>query len=476
MKQLMVGILTLVMVATGMARAGYTWEYAEGKKCEFGADLRLRLTHWDRDLVNPGLDAPDAQNPQVTPWEKGDEVGYLRFRTRVWGCFDITEDMQLMLRLANRVHHWSSAGWNANNRYTGSDTTPWAIPDEVFIDNLYLDIKNVLDSDWSLRLGRQNVMLGNGMVVLEGTPYDQGRSIYFDGAVATYKTECDTVKLLALYNEFKDRAVFISDQDRRLRRGDIGVLGAYWTHRVNDSVNTDLYYIFADIQDDPGDLPAAQRMHPGNENVNLHIVGARVFGSPNATVDYSFEAAHQFGRAEDLAGDGGKEEHLAGNMVDARLTLKASEGTAMSPKLLFQYTYFSGDENDSSGRFEGWHPAFAEYPIFREELTAIYTNGNWSNLNQARALLTLKVRDAESFPVTFSTGYAYLRAEHTADNIANPQMGEGKELGHLATAYLDIGVSKNLKVALEAAYFDPSGYFDNGSACEWLRFQTVYTF
>jgi len=465
-KRLMVGILTLVMVATGLARAGYTWEYAEGKKCALGADLRLRLTHWDRDLVNPGLDAPDAANPQVTPWEKGDEVEYLRVRTRAWACFDITEDMQLMLRLGNRIHHWSTAGWDANNRYTGSDTTAWAAGDEVFIDNLYLDIKNVMDSDWSLRLGRQNVMLGNGMVVLEGTPYDQGRSIYFDGAVATYKTECDTVKLLALYNEYRDTTVVISDQDRRLRRGDTALLGAYWTHRINDSMNTDMYYLFADITDDMGDLPAIQRMHGADENVNLHIVGARLFGNPSAAMSYSLEAAQQMGRAEMADNDA----HLEGQMLDARVTMKASEGTKMSPKLMLQYTYFSGDNPDTADDIEGWHPAFAEYPMFREELTAIYTNGNWTNLNQARALLTLKVRDAEKLPMTLTTGYAYLTAEKAAGT------GEGKELGHLVSAFLDIGVSKNVKCSLEAAHFDPSGYFDNGSAAEWLRFQTVFTF
>lgn len=463
MKRLMVGFLTLVMATTGLARAGYTWEYAEGKKCAFGADMRLRLTHWDRDLLTPGLDFGATQ---------GNEIEYLRVRTRVWGCFDINEDTQLMLRLGNRIHEVSSSLADPNNVYDGSETSNWAFPDEVYIDNLYLDMKNVMDSDWSLRLGRQDVMLGNGMVVLEGTPYDQGRSIYFDGAVATYKTECDTVKLLALYNEYKDRAVFVNDQERRLRRGDIGVLGAYWTHRINDSMNTDLYYIFADITDDATDLGesgetgAAQRMHGPDENVNLHIVGARLFGNPSAAMSYSLEAAQQMGRAEMADNDA----HLEGQMLDARVTMKASEGTKMSPSLLLQYTYFSGDNPDTADDIEGWHPAFAEYPIFREELTAIYNNGNWTNLNQARALLTLKVRDAESFPMTLSTGYAYLTAEK-ADGT-----GEGKELGHLVSAFLDIGVSKNVKVSLEAAHFDPSGYFDNGSAAEWLRCQTVLTF
>jgi len=41
----------------------------------------------------------------------------------------------------------------------------------------------------------------------------------------TYETEEDTLRLLALYNTYKDRTVVINDRHRRLRRGDTLVLG-----------------------------------------------------------------------------------------------------------------------------------------------------------------------------------------------------------------------------------------------------------
>lgn len=293
MQATLIGVIVALLGITQSALATWTFEYTEGKQCEIGGDIRLRITHWDRDVVTPDWD--------IAGLELGPAVEYLRVRERVWGCFDIDADTMLMLRLTNRWHYFSSHWQDPNNQDAGyppgmKSGNTWEFPDEVVFDQLYLNMANVFDSDWSIRLGRQDVVLGNGMVLLEGTPYDQGRTIYFDGIVATLETESDTLKLLALYNEYKDPFMIINDQNRALRNGDTLVLGAYWTHRMSETFNADLYYLFADVNDDRD--TTADRKHAPDQNTRLNIAGVRVFGKPTLQTAYSVEFAQQFGDFE----------------------------------------------------------------------------------------------------------------------------------------------------------------------------------
>jgi hypothetical protein len=451
MKRVVFGVIVAAVTAS-MCLAEYKFEYTEGKECRIGGDIRVRLTHWDRDVVFPN------GGP-----EPGPAVEYLRVRERLYGCFELDETTELQLRLVNRWHHFSSHFFEPNNQAApydpvGLSGNTWNFPDEVILDRAFLDFQDVMDSDWSLRLGRQDVVLGNGLVVLEGTPYDQGRTIYFDGAVATYKTEEHTLRLMALYNNYKDTFTLINDQNRRLRRADTFVTGAYYTRPLNECHSVDLYYLYANLDDDRD--TTAERGHPANENWELHIVGGRVFGELSPQVAYSVEAAQQMGEYMDAA-------DLNGRMVDARLTLKAADGTAMDPVLGLELTYMSGDDLNSADEVEGWHPAFAEYPIWREELLPIMTNGNWTNLNQLRSELKLALSER----VSFTGAGAALVADYGENNT-----GGGDNIGYLLSAFLDVKVTDELKVALEAAEFRPGNNFADGHSCEWLRFQAVYTF
>lgn len=457
MKRLVFGVIVAAVTAS-ISFAEYKFEYADGRECRIGGDIRVRLTHWDRDVVTPDWD--------LFGLEMGPAVEYLRVRERLYGCFELDGKTELQLRLVNRWHHFSSHFFDPNNQAApfdpvGASGNTWNFPDEVILDRAFLDFREVMDSDWSLRLGRQDVVLGNGMVVLEGTPYDQGRTIYFDGAVATYKTEEHTLRLMALYNNYKDTFAFINDQNRRLRRADTFVTGAYYTRPLNDCHSVDLYYLFANLDDDRD--TTAERNHPADENWELHIVGGRVFGELTPQVAYSIEAAQQMGEYRDAA-------DLNGRMVDARLTLKAADGTPMDPVLGFELTYLSGDDLNSADEVEGWHPAFAEYPIWREELTPIMTNGNWTNMNQLRSQLKLALSERVSL-----TGAAAAIIADYGENYSVTATG-GDNIGYVLSAFLDVKLTDELTVALESAGFLPGNSWDDGHSSEWLRFEAVYTF
>lgn len=464
------GVLAVVGMACSAAAQytpgkGYTIKLGECQKLNIGADTRIRLDHYDRDAWY----GPDRD--MVPVLEEGPALDYLRVRHRIWMRLDLADNLYVYGRVAQRWQHFSSRPGPTDNQ---DGYATWEYPDEVYIDNLYIDVSKIGGTGWGLRLGRQDFRLGNGMVVLEGTPYDQGRSIYMDGVVLSHTSECDEIKFLAMYMDYKDRFLpIINDQNRRLRRGRTTLAGVDWIHKFNKYVNTEAYYLFMDIDDDredAGERESIEVNHPwpgapsafADENAEINVAGLRLFGSPHALVDYSLEAAQQWGRFQGCM-------DMTGRMVDARLTLKTTECTPLQPTLMLEYLYMSGDDQSSGDEFEGWHPFLAEYPIWREELTVVggVFNGNWTNLNRARAAVEFKLLKN----VKLTTAYDYLFADYGESGLGN-----GDSYGHLVSVFLDYTPFPWLAFSVEAAELFPGNYWQDGHNSEWVRLQTTLTF
>jgi hypothetical protein len=464
-----VGVLGAAALALcTVARADINFAIEEGLDAAVGGDMRIRLEGFDRSVLSP----ENAVYGRAIDF--GPAYQYLRVRTRLWGSLKFEDWMKLNARLTNRTQYYKSHPNERNN----SGPMTWEFPDEVVLDALNIQLMNVLDTNWSLTLGRQDFPLGNGMVFLEGTPYDQGRTIYFDGLSAVWKEDKDTLKLFAFYDNYKDKFAFWDDQNRALRRGDIFTTGAYWTHNFRKDLNTDLYYIYANVNDPRPEMndPIERNFRwsgppPQCDNDTLvHTAGARVFGALHEQVDYSVEYAEQYG-------DYNHDIDVSGDLLDARLTLKAPKDTLFSPSVLFQYTSWSGDDPDSAGEYEGWDPLFASYPIFREELLPILFNGNWCNMDQYR----VEGRAAVNQCWSVAAAYAYLAADY-GDSVDASGGGNGDSLGHLVSVFVDykpafkIAKRVGMSFALELAEFFPSSYWNDGDNSTWGRLQTIFSF
>jgi hypothetical protein len=424
-----------------IAQAEVVWEYRPNLECRFGGDVRLRLEHYDRD----------AKNPQNT--STGNPEEYLRNRTRLWGCIDLSENMMLYGRIANQIRKYSSKDGDDGNLYD------YKAGDEVYIDNLYLDWHNIADSNWSLRLGRQDFVLGNGLIVLEGTPYDAGRSIYFDGVVAKWAKEGRSLTLFSFYNDYKDRLLpLVNDQDRPLRAGDQWVLGANWTQPLTSNTNLDLYAVHVEMDDDNNGFGIA------DDNLTLDTVGLRLFGNLTGQTTYSLEMARQFGNLSDTA-------DFTGMVVDARLAYQMSETVCFQPKLSCRYTFMSGNDESSTDEYEGYYPILAGYPMFEEEVTPFHFGdftgvpGSYSNLNRLETRADFRLSDRTSLAMA----WALLLADCG-------ETGSGDTYGQTLYATAKIKVTDSLSLSTQICGFFAGDYYADGQDGEWVRFQADYAF
>ena len=102
---------------------------------------------------------------------------------------------------------------------------------EVFCYVFYLnDFYQLFVKGLSLRLGRQNLIKGEGFLILEGNPWDGSRSIYHNAAVLAYERGKSKLELIGIFDPRMDRYLpRINDKHRQLVEWNESALGAYYT-------------------------------------------------------------------------------------------------------------------------------------------------------------------------------------------------------------------------------------------------------
>ena len=478
-----------------------------GIKATAGFDLRLRLDGYSRSTLVPAWDSIK---------EPGPDVYFYRMRTRPWLKLNFDEDIYVYTRLVSDWRDYGSrepqsAPWVANdNNPSMPNSARW--PDELIFDNIYLHWGKIAGTPISLRVGRQDMfgldgkpVIGNGMVVMDGTPYDGSRTGYFDGARLMYDTETDHVNLFAFYSKHRSDDVLpiIHDREHMLRDGDDAWLaGLDWKHVFTSAFNVEAYYLYGS-SDISNPLTATSDLHNRKTFLNYtvtgtayttHIVGARLYGRPDVAkwFDYSLEYARQYGEINDRTNIG--KSDCSGDMYDARMGFRLAELINGTPKanaegkipsaglwdltLNLEFTQFGGDD-PSTSRYEGWIPTWTAYPIWMEELST-YINGGavWSNFRQYRAELVMKPMSK----LTVTPSYAYLQAveEGTPFGRGVPYAGNGDSIGHLFSVFGTYQITPAWRATLGYNYFIPGDFFNDSThdpePGHWFRLETTYRF
>lgn len=147
----------------------------------YGAAFRLRQEIWD-DVVS--LDTGNVATGGFP------DRNFFRLRTQLWAKADFTQQFGVYARLANEMKYFAGpfTAYKAGNDGTDPDRYD---PDELIVDNLYLDAKNIFGLPIDLRIGRQDFLgpetYGEGFLLLDGTPADGSRTFYFNAAKLRWK-------------------------------------------------------------------------------------------------------------------------------------------------------------------------------------------------------------------------------------------------------------------------------------------------
>ena len=414
-----------------------------GLDTTYGVQVRLRDEFQKNNYdLNTGLSSPASSRP---------DQDFFRLRTLAFLSFNYEKKYDFMIRFANemRYYHELFASYrSADHFYT---------PDELLIDNLYVSAYDLFGFPLDLRIGRQDMMIGDGFLIADGTPGDGSRTLFFNAAKGTVKFSKDhNLDLIYISNARTDETLtFLYDSiygKKALNTSDEQAFVVYLHSKINANVLLEPYFIYK-REDSFSKAIGSGRV----QGLDLNTYGGRAVLT-YAPFTLKGEMAWQKGGYD----DNGVERSGFGAHVEVQANL---EKVFLKPQLEIGFVTLSGDDSTTGKKVEAWDPLFSRYPMWSDLFvftllteTGNYGNtpGYWTNLQIYRANAKLNFTTATYFLV----GYNYLRAnEYSSGNGSAMFTNNSKDRGHLFTGKLNHIFNKYFEGFVAAEYFLPGDFY-----------------
>ena len=426
----------------------------------WGADLRIRNENFDNLLtLNPG-------NPLH-------EQDYFRFRTRAWTSLKPVDDLSLNVRITTEPREWMRpAGFTPYKGHSGLDWT------EGVIDGLNVQWRNIASLPATLTVGRQDLSLGEGWLVMEGTPNDGSATLYLDAARFTYELpeQHTTIDAIGILQYAKDDTWLptINNQNRFLTDQNEKGAVLYVANKSLPAANVDGYFIYKH------DTRVSSSATKCGDNADIYTAGARVSGVIDEHFKYSAEGAYQFGSKQDL------NVKFPAVSTDYR-TINAfgfnSKATwlfkdRLNNQVNFSFEFLSGDDPNSKsdemfdvlwGRWARWSEV-GLYSYAAE--TRVGQEANLCRFGPGWACTPAKGLDfSANYYALFSPEQAPTR-EASATLFSN----DGNFRGHLAQAVLKYKFNPHLAGHIWAECLFPGDYYAHQTTIRFVRAEVSFTF
>jgi len=470
-RHLVPGLTLIILVSTAVSSRS-----DEATTFRYGADERARWEYFDH--IPSKVDVP--------AYSRIGENDYFRFRTRIWSEIDLLPTVTARARIVNESRSWIYPDMSDRPQRSSSE---W--PDEWVFDNLYLDARDLLDKSMDIRIGRQELVYGNGRVLLDGTPGDGSRTLYFNAVKASVKSIPESqLDIFGIYNEPEDQwAINGAQRDlSAFAKAPAGVTesgaGMYLTNATVKNLPFEAYLIFKRESgynqpvkpDAAGKFPAPafgwQTLDTSakvlrNPDADIETAGVRLMPVFTDALTGNLEVAGQYGSHGDT--------ELHGYMVDASLARKFA--TAPATPVLKGGVYILSGDDPKTDTDEGWNPLWSRCPQSSELFVFAYdaeqSAFRWSNLVDPN--LALSITPAKWAKTTATIHYlAALEADGN---------GGGRERGWMGQLRQDFTLAENSlrKKDKLTTYFlleclEPGNYYKKSDTALFARWEVLYTF
>jgi len=396
---------------------------------------------------------------------KDDETDMIRVRTNLWGKYTLNSHLSFFLQLTNEFRPYLIDPKDRDFTF-----------DEIIIDNLYFDWTSGGENPISLRVGRQNLIYGEGFILLEGAPWDGSRAIYHDAIKLSIKRGSTTIDFLGISNTREEERLPVirgeklsngelkgQPKDQPMNDGLEQALGVYAIHKCQTGARLDAYYIFKTEDPDPI-IPVS----PITDQLKLNTLGGRLAKPLNERFSLTTEWAYQFGTQGDF-----NQRSFGGYAYLSYLLQKQSKG-AITGGLI----YLSGDDPDTKDN-EGWNPLFSRWPKWSE--LYIYSQiietidgakkvAFWTNTFSPYIKYAVNL----SKMINFSATYYHLNAIHgryIGDHLSGTTRGDEIQL------LFKFNINKFLTAHFLYDRFFPGDFYDGPrDSGSFIRGEVMYKF
>ncbi len=423
---------------------------------DMGADMRVR-DEYGANIYTVNRSAGASTNYNYTNWQ--------RYRPRIWAKIKPNADVDLNARVINEFRTWSNV-----QKASQSKAMNW---DETLLDSFNVTARNLGTLPVTAIVGRQDIMLGENWLVMDGTPLDGSRSIFLDAARLTVDWKAQNTKVDLIYVDqaaATDRWLHpLNDQNRFLTEQDEQGAILYLTHKPTKTLQMEGYFIYRDDTRSK-QSPFTGFMNPAwAQDAKISTFGAALAGQVSTHWSYRLEGAAQSGER-----NGNDLRALATNN---RLNYAFNDDYKNSLK--FAYEYVSGDNPDTSND-ERFDMLWGEWPRWSELYIYTYTkegqvaeNSNLHRLNVGHVFWPDKKLQVQ-------TDYMALWADHSHKNTGGTAIAgfnpDGIFRGHLLTCWLRYTFTPQIKGHLLGEYLWPGNYYTVTDNATFLRAQIEMVF
>jgi hypothetical protein len=392
---------------------------------------RFRFEGWDNAVSLDGA-ADDAN-------------AYTRHRTTLGLSWKPLKNLEVLGKFSNEFRVYLAPktqpfGWN-----------------EIFFDNLFVKWTLPGRLPVTITAGRQDINLGEGFVIADGTPGDGSRSYYFNALrVDAGLAKGHTLTAFGHATEETDRYLpVISPVPRALTEQPERALALYYAGSFGKA-RVDAYAVLKATEANMA-WPVATR---------IDTFGARAVAPLAKMLVLTAEGAYQGGSS----GEAGRSAYGAIAHLDYDLTgaLRPLKSFVLGAILL------SGDD-PATARVEGWDPIFSRWPKWSESYIYTYARESrssyWSNLSSLYAQLAFDLGDRVDGHVMVMP----MGAEHAQPGVFPGGAGRGR--GTLYRARLNYKLSPYFTGRVIWEHFEPgSFYFPGASDYNWLQFEMIFRY
>lgn len=388
---------------------------------ELEADLRLRAEYDN----NRRLDKKATGHERVV---------FPRYRARIGAKIKLTDDVNFNIRFVTEPRYFIKP----------KTQDPPFVRNEVLPDRMNLTFQNAFDLPLTIVAGRQDIILGSGWLILDGTPLDGARSAFFDALRFRYELAAhDTVMDFVWIENHADSAKWFKpfhDRDEDFSEQDEQGAIIYLAKKTGERSGIDGYVIYKHYKD---------RAISSGFQGEVYTLGVRFYGRLNERWDYSMEFAPQFG-------------HINGKSLQAFGTnnqLIYYFNDEKKSKLYLGYEYLSGNDDRQKnfdkcfGRVDTWSV------LYQGNLDGLDGRQyDSSNLHRLYADYKTNLTDKTEL----LSGYSLLFAdENTSAGGTNGLSKSGNFRGQLLRAVLRYKVSKNVEHRFEGEAFFPGDFYND---------------
>jgi hypothetical protein len=342
---------------------------------------------------------------------------------------------------------------------------------EVFFDQLYFSYQSEENLQGKLTVGRQNIFLGEGLVIWDGHPVDGSRSAYFNAirydlilsekhkisSFIAYQPKEDN--LLPVFNGKDIDPVFQGENSYQLIEQSEKAMAVYYAGKAVES-DWDVYLIWKKILEDGSCLVPES---------DIKTFGARLKQKFSNKLTLTLEAAYQTGLM------GAAERSAYGGY--GYLSYFPKQHKKLIPFEIQAGAFLLSGNNLATESHQGWEPVFGRWPKWSESY--IYTS---LRENQGRIAYWSNML-APNIQSKFNLGQSFIFQLHYFRLFAMQQTtgtdflsGNGKDRGHLLTAKMGFTLSSQVSGHLLWEFFRPGNfYFSLADPYHWARIEFLFS-